>query len=86
MSNNTDPKIQEIIERLEAVPLLIARFGTDGHISVSYDYERDVSYLLSEYKRLQTALEWTKERYEEEWTNEPGIGEVVEEIIGRFAR
>ncbi|MEC0140460.1 ead/Ea22-like family protein [Paenibacillus macerans] len=53
----------------------------------------DIAYLLSEVERLQKenkvmkeALEWTRKRFEEEWTYEPGIGEVVDEIIGRFTQ
>lgn len=54
---------------------------------------KDIAYLLSEVERLQKenkvmkeALEWTRKRFEEEWTYEPGIGEVVDEIIGRFTQ
>lgn len=54
---------------------------------------KNLSYLLSEVERLQKenkvmkeALEWTRKRFEEEWTYEPGIGEVVDEIIVRFTQ
>ncbi|MNH75626.1 hypothetical protein D3C73_278730 [compost metagenome] len=49
-----------------------------------YAAERYWNYLLTEREQLVEALKWTKKRYEEEWTYEPGIGEVVEEIIQRF--
>ncbi|WP_186332825.1 hypothetical protein MKY82_22145 [Paenibacillus sp. FSL W7-1279] len=33
---------------------------------------------------FQSSLDWLKQRFEEEWNFELGIGEVVEEIIYRF--
>lgn len=51
----------------------------------------DDAYLLSEVERLQEenktmkeALEWTRKRFEEEWTYELGTGEVVDEILTKF--
>ncbi|MEF2965067.1 hypothetical protein V3851_04420 [Paenibacillus sp. M1] len=44
----------------------------------------DIAYLLSEYDRMREALEWTKRKFEKEWTYEMGIGEVVDDIIRRF--
>ncbi|WP_055108913.1 hypothetical protein [Paenibacillus ihumii] len=37
-----------------------------------------------EIGRLHAALAWVKRRFEEEWTYELGVGEVVDEIIQRF--
>ncbi|GIP10432.1 hypothetical protein J1TS5_26020 [Paenibacillus macerans] len=42
--------------------------------------------ILKEHRAMKEALEWTRKRFEEEWTYEPGIGEVVDEIIGRFTQ
>lgn len=33
---------------------------------------------------MKEALEWTHKRFEEEWTYEMWIGEVVGEILARF--
>lgn len=35
-------------------------------------------------QRLKETVEWVKRRFEAEWTYEPGIGEVVDEIIHEF--
>lgn len=52
---------------------------------------QDMAYLLSEVERLQEenkdmkeALEWTRKRFDEEWTYELGTGEVVDEILTKF--
>lgn len=50
MSEN---RMAEIVERVATAPLLRAKFGTDGAVSLSHDYERDVRSLLAEVQRLK---------------------------------
>jgi hypothetical protein len=49
-------------------------------------YDEDVGFLLSILDQYMTALEWTKEQFDKEWTYEMGVGEVVEEIIQKFEK
>ncbi|MFB5758909.1 hypothetical protein [Paenibacillus medicaginis] len=52
---------------------------------------KNIQSLIKEYSNLlrvieekNKALEWVKKQFEEEWTYEMGIGEVVDEIIQRL--
>lgn len=57
----------------------------------AYETQDWLKFLLSEVERLQEenkvmkeALEWTRKRFDEEWTYELGTGEVVDEILTKF--
>lgn len=48
------------------------------------EYYNEMVRLEKETAKHQEQLAWLKRMFEEEWTYEPGIGEVVDEIINRF--
>ncbi len=60
MSNHIDPKVQEIEQRLDFVNGLVLTGWFEKTL------KDDVAYLLSEYKRLQTAL-MTMAESDDEW-------------------
>lgn len=75
-------------ERIQEIKQAYQQYKQMSIIDQPYDW---ICYLLSEVERLQEenkamkeALEWTRKRFDDEWTYEMGIGEVVDEILGRF--
>lgn len=50
----------------------------------SSEYYNEIVKLKEETATYQEQIAWLKQRFEEEWNFELGIGEVVEEIIYRF--
>jgi len=45
---------------------------------------RELQSARQSIERMRKVLDWVKEMYEQEWTYEPGTGEVVEDIIREF--
>lgn len=82
-------RIQDIKQKVEASIEVLKENGIRyGAIDSLLE---DSAYLLSEVERLQEenkvmkeALEWTRKRFDEEWTYELGTGEVVDEILTKF--
>jgi hypothetical protein len=58
-------KISAIKERVYHAPLVMAKFGTDGSVSIAHDYAKDCQFLLDKIESLQRdkadlieVLEW----------------------------
>lgn len=70
-----------VAEKERANKLLeeIARINSEYYADRQRFYDRG-----RQLARFQASLDWLKQRFEEEWNFELGIGEVVEEIIYRF--
>lgn len=79
---------KQYLKKEKALADLGRRFNEfeKNSLNLLNEKSREIKQLQEENKAMKEALEWTHKRYEEEWTNEPGVGEVVEEIIFRFAR
>ncbi|CAM3305197.1 MULTISPECIES: helix-hairpin-helix domain-containing protein [Paenibacillus] len=72
----------EVFELINAL-----EYAYDELARIRCDYQADKQRFhdqARELARYQASLDWLKQRFEEEWTYEPGIGEVVDEIIYRF--
>ncbi|MEK3784732.1 hypothetical protein [Paenibacillus sp. FSL R5-0810] len=72
-------EVKDLQSKLRTANEEIARINSKYYADRQRFYDRG-----RQLARYEGSLDWLKQRFEEEWNFELGIGEVVEEIIYRF--